>query len=227
MKTFIQFIAEVNRPKDGTDVEKERWDAVRSRLDKRDNPDDYFIGQVGRDKDGNRKYGTKTVDAKKKQLGRRADNLPTLKKKEVDDWLKRNRFDLSHDEREELSKTSIKRERAGIAKLKRQRKKATETTGVEHHLDHKIGQADKTNPKLTSRWNVVSPGTTVDNMEVITKDDNLKKNSKGKRTSLTRAGAIVAAIRRGREQQNKNNQTPEAEHSDIVNHNKKLKKRGA
>ncbi len=31
----------------------------------------------------------------------------------------------------------------------------------------------------------------------------------------------------GVEQQNKNNKTPEAEHSDIVNHNKKLKKQGA
>ena len=40
-------------------------------------------------------------------------------------------------------------------------------------------------------------------------------------------GRIKSIVRQSRTQQNKNNQTPEAEHSDIVNHNKKLKKRGA
>ena len=33
MKTYLQFIFEVNYPEDGTDIEKERWNKVKAKLD--------------------------------------------------------------------------------------------------------------------------------------------------------------------------------------------------
>jgi len=59
MKTFKEFISEVNRPEKGSDEEKSRWDKVKSSLDDKENPSDYIIGTLGRDRNGVQRYGLK------------------------------------------------------------------------------------------------------------------------------------------------------------------------
>ena len=61
MKKFIQFITEVNYPEKGSDVEKERWNKVNSRLSAMSDEDREarMIGTLGKDKDGIQRYGLK------------------------------------------------------------------------------------------------------------------------------------------------------------------------
>jgi hypothetical protein len=78
MKTFKEFILEVNRPEKGSDEEKRRWDKVKAILDTRDNPSQFYIGALGRDKNGVQTYGTKSKDAKENQLKNRASRLANI-----------------------------------------------------------------------------------------------------------------------------------------------------
>jgi hypothetical protein len=75
MKTFKEFILEVNRPESGNEVEKARWDRVKASLDARENPGDFVINSTGRDKDGNRTYGTKKKSSRTGQQTNRASRL--------------------------------------------------------------------------------------------------------------------------------------------------------
>ena len=75
MKTFNEFILEVNRPEKGNDVEKARWDKVRASVDARENPSVFMISSTGRDKDGNRTYGSKKQSSRTNQQKNRADRL--------------------------------------------------------------------------------------------------------------------------------------------------------
>jgi hypothetical protein len=75
MKTFKEFISEVNRPEKGNDVEKARWDKVRASIDARENPGDFMINSTGRDKDGNRTYGSKKKSSRTNQQKNRASRL--------------------------------------------------------------------------------------------------------------------------------------------------------
>jgi len=68
-------ILEVNRPESGNDVEKARWDRVKASLDARENPGDFVINSTGRDKDGNRTYGTKKKSSRTGQQTNRASRL--------------------------------------------------------------------------------------------------------------------------------------------------------
>ena len=74
-KTFGVFILEVNRPESGNDVEKARWDKVKASLDARENPGDLVINSTGRDKAGNRTYGTKHKSSRTNQKTNRASRL--------------------------------------------------------------------------------------------------------------------------------------------------------
>jgi hypothetical protein len=77
MKTFKEFILEVNRPETGSDVEKRRWDAVKARMDSMsdDERNARIIGTLGRDKDGNQRYGFKKKDSRTNQQTNRASRL--------------------------------------------------------------------------------------------------------------------------------------------------------
>ena len=75
MKTFNEFILEVNRPEKGNDVEKARWDKVRASVDARENPSVFMISSTGRDKDGNRTYGSKKQSSRTNQQKNRAARL--------------------------------------------------------------------------------------------------------------------------------------------------------
>lgn len=77
MKRFREFILEVNRPVNGTDEEKARWDKVKASLDKMSDEDksDRIIGTLGRDKDGVQRYGLKRKSSRTGQQKNRASRL--------------------------------------------------------------------------------------------------------------------------------------------------------
>ena len=77
-KTFGVFILEVNRPEKGSDEERSRWDRVKATLDAKDNPGEFYIATLGRDKNGVQKYGTKGKDAKQNQLKNRVSRLADI-----------------------------------------------------------------------------------------------------------------------------------------------------
>ena len=82
MKTFKEFILEVNRPEKGSDEEKARWDKVKASLDSMSDEDksDRIIGTLGRDKGGDQRYGLKKKSSRN-ELPKRMDmNLSKLNK---------------------------------------------------------------------------------------------------------------------------------------------------
>jgi len=89
MKSFREFVVEVNRPENGSPEEKARWDRVKKSLDAKDNPGDYIIGTIGRDSNGVQRYGLKRADSRSNQQINRASRLkdvdsdldPNLKKR--------------------------------------------------------------------------------------------------------------------------------------------------
>ena len=95
MKTFIQFIAEVNYPEKGSDAEKERWNKVNTRLSAMSDEDREarMIGTLGKDKDGVQRYGLKKKASRKNQQvvrkGRGDDQTdPDVKKKDYNKAVK-------------------------------------------------------------------------------------------------------------------------------------------
>ena len=86
MKTYLQFIFEVNYPEGGTDIEKERFNRVKNKLDSMSDKDreSRIIGTAGKDKYGQR-YSLKLKASRKKQQVVRKDRAdyqtdPSVKK---------------------------------------------------------------------------------------------------------------------------------------------------
>jgi len=77
MKTFKEFISEVNRPEKGSDEEKARWDKVKVSLDNMSDEDksDRIIGTLGKDKGGVQRYGLKKKSSRTNQQKNRASRL--------------------------------------------------------------------------------------------------------------------------------------------------------
>ena len=125
MKTYLQFIFEVNYPEDGTDIEKERWNKVKAKLDSMSDEDreSRIIGAVGKDKDGMQRYSLKLKASRKKQQVVRKDRAdfqtdPSVKKRDYKSAVKdiTSKGDEAHhnvplDRGETLFKGKTKRER--------------------------------------------------------------------------------------------------------------------
>jgi hypothetical protein len=80
MKTFKEFILEVNRPENGSDKEKSRWDKIKARHDAM-SPEEKasrIIGILGRDKDGHQRYGFKNKLSRFNQQKNRASRLADI-----------------------------------------------------------------------------------------------------------------------------------------------------
>jgi len=77
MKTFQEFILEVNRPEKGSDEEKARWDKVKASFDSMSDEDksDRIIGTLGRDKGGVQRYGLKKKSSRTNQQKNRSSRL--------------------------------------------------------------------------------------------------------------------------------------------------------
>ena len=188
MKTFREFITEVRRF-----VTKAEAQAKFDKLPPEEQ-EKRTLRNSGKDYGG---WGTKMKDSLKKQQKERKKNLPPLKKQEVSDHLKRNRIDLSYDEREKLTKSAMSDESGRKQNQRRKAQKLSKETGQQHDVDHKIAQANRT--KYPERWNKIGPGDTSVNRRVIPQSDNLTKNSAGKRTAMTRSTVVRTAIARAKE----------------------------
>lgn len=197
-KTFGEFmyecyvILEVNRPEQGSDVEKARWDRAKARQDALENPASMFVGTTGRDKGGNRKYGLKSSERKKEQGKRRSENLKPLTTREIEDHAKRN----LHPNPTKTAKKAIRIEGGRKRAQRDDAKTRTQQTGQQYDVDHIQGQPNRRSEGLRSRFQAIHPGDASDNRQVMHGDENRSKNSKNTQRSVTRAGAIRAAAMR-------------------------------
>ena len=141
MKSFNQFIIEVNRPEKGSDEEKKRWDAVRARYDAmgQEDREARIIGTIGRDKQGIQRYGLKNKESRKNQQINRAKRL-----KDVDSDLspeQKKRGDKKRDiiigrEKEHHHLTSIAqsaKEFKGLSPEERKAKREKDAEGGKFH----------------------------------------------------------------------------------------------
>lgn len=206
MKTFREFIAEVRRF-----VTKAEAQAKFDKLPPEEQ-EKRTLRNSGKDYGG---WGTKMKDSLKKQQKERKKNLPPLKKQEVSDHLKRNRLDLSYDEREKLTKSAMSDESGRKQNQRRKAQKLSKETGQQHDVDHKIAQANRT--KYPERWNKIGPGDTSVNRRVIPQSDNLTKNSAGKRTTMTRSTVVRTAIARAKEKGIKKQHQAQSIRNKLVN----------
>jgi hypothetical protein len=80
MKTFKEFISEVRRPENGSEEEKRRYDAVKSRHDAMSDEDRQarMIGIVGRDGNGIQRYGFKKIESRNNQQKNRESRLADI-----------------------------------------------------------------------------------------------------------------------------------------------------
>ena len=180
MKSFQKFILEAKTIRSKEDAEKMRQ--------QKDNPDDWRV----RNKGGGHHHPIHK-DRLKGQQKERAKNLKPLKQKELEDHGKRN----LHPDYKKTARKAISIERGRKKSQEAERKQKETETGKKHHVDHIQGQANR--KKQPDRWHKIHPGDASDNRRVISKKDNLKKNSKDTgEKKITRSSAIKRALDRAR-----------------------------
>ena len=179
MKTFKKFI---------TEASKEEAQARLNALPPEER-DKRHVRKVGRS--GTDSWGLKLKSSHKGQLTRRKTNLRSLSQSELEDHAKRNLYPSP----KETAQKAMSIERSRKSAQTKQRKKKEQETGQQHHVDHIVPQADKTN--YPERHNRIRPGDVSDNRRVISKDENLSKNSRNtEKSTLTRSSAIRRALKR-------------------------------
>ena len=200
MKTYLQFIFEVNFPKTGSDVEKERWNKVNARYQQMSDEDKEkrIIGSVGRDKEGQRRYGFKLKKSRQDQQQRRGSVMRPISMQDLIDYGNRN---LIPDTKKIAKRAlNIERKRKRVQKADAQRQ--SQDSGEQYDVDHIMPQMNR--KKYTDRYHRIHPGDASDNRRVISQRENLRKGSKDLGDKkMTRARAIYMAFLRGAEEQEK------------------------
>ena len=198
MKTYLQFIFEVNFPKTGSDVEKERWNKVNARYQEMSDEDKEkrIIGSVGRDKEGQRRYGFKLKKSRQDQQQRRGSVMRPISMQDLIDYGNRN---LIPDTKKIAKRAlNIERKRKRVQKADAQRQ--SQDSGEQYDVDHIMPQMNR--KKYTDRYHRIHPGDASDNRRVISQRENLKKGSRDLGDKkMTRARAIYMAFLRGAEEQ--------------------------
>ena len=200
MKTYLQFIFEVNFPKTGSDVEKERWNKVNARYQAMSDEDKEkrIIGSVGRDEQGQRRYGFKLKKSRQDQQERRGSVMRPISMQDLIDYGNRN---LIPDTKKIAKRAlNIERKRKRVQKADAQRQ--SQDSGEQYDVDHIMPQMNR--KKYTDRYHRIHPGDASDNRRVISQRENLKKGSRDLGDKkMTRARAIYMAFLRGAEEQEK------------------------
>ena len=198
MKTYLQFIFEVNFPKTGSDVEKERWNKINARYQEMSDEDKEkrIIGSVGRDKEGQRRYGFKLKKSRQDQQQRRGSVMRPISMQDLIDYGNRN---LIPDTKKIAKRAlNIERKRKRVQKADAQRQ--SQDSGEQYDVDHIMPQMNR--KKYTDRYHRIHPGDASDNRRVISQRENLKKGSRDLGDKkMTRARAIYMAFLRGAEEQ--------------------------
>ena len=200
MKTYLQFIFEVNFPKTGSDVEKERWNKINARYQAMSDEDKEkrIIGSVGRDEQGQRRYGFKLKKSRQDQQERRGSVMRPISMQDLIDYGNRN---LIPDTKKIAKRAlNIERKRKRVQKADAQRQ--SQDSGEQYDVDHIMPQMNR--KKYTDRYHRIHPGDASDNRRVISQRENLKKGSRDLGDKkMTRARAIYMAFLRGAEEQEK------------------------
>jgi hypothetical protein len=179
MKTFKEFIKEAS---------KEEAQARLNALPPEER-DKRHVRKVGRS--GTENWGLKLKSSHQGQLSRRKTNLRPLSQSELEDHAKRNLYPSP----KQTAQQAINIERSRKSSQTKERNRRQSETGQQHHIDHIVPQADKT--KYPERHNRIRPGDVSDNRRVISKDENLAKNSRNtEKSTLTRSSAIRRALKR-------------------------------
>ena len=196
MKTYLQFIFEVNFPKTGSDVEKERWNKINARYQAMSDEDKEkrIIGSVGRDQQGQRRYGFKLKKSRQDQQGRRGSVMRPISMQDLLNFGNRNLIPNS----KKIARKALNIERARKRTQKADAQRQSQDSGEQYDVDHIMPQMNR--KKYTDRLHKIHPGDASDNRRVISQKENLRKNSKDsgdKKT--TRARVISLAFQRGYE----------------------------
>ena len=197
MKTYLQFIFEVNFPKTGSDVEKERWNKVNARYQAMSDEDKEkrIIGSVGRDEQGQRRYGFKLKKSRQDQQGRRGSVMRPISMQDLLNFGNRNLIPNS----KKIARKALNIERARKRTQKADAQQQSQDSGVQFDVDHIMGQMNR--KKYTDRFHKIHPGDASDNRRVISQKENLRKNSKDSGDKkMTRARVISLAFQRGYEE---------------------------
>ena len=197
MKTYLQFIFEVNFPKTGSDVEKERWNKVNAKYQTMSDEDKEkrIIGSIGRDEQGHRRYGFKFKKSRQDQQQRRGSVMRPITMQDLLNFGNRNLIPDS----KKIAKKALSIERARKRTQKADAQRQSQDSGKQYDVDHIMPQMDK--KKYTDRFHKIHPGDASDNRRVISQGENLRKGSKDlgdKKT--TRARVISLAFQRGYEE---------------------------
>ena len=198
MKTYLQFIFEVNFPKTGSDVEKERWNKVNARYQAMSDEDKEkrIIGSVGRDEQGQRRYGFKLKKSRQDQQERRGSVMRPISMQDLIDYGNRNL--IPNTKKIAKRALNIERKRKRVQKADAQRQ--SQDSGEQYDVDHIMPQMNR--KKYTDRYHRIHPGDASDNRRVISQRENLKKGSRDLGDKkMTRARAIYMAFLRGAEEQ--------------------------
>ena len=200
MKTYLQFIFEVNFPKTGSDVEKERWNKVNARYQAMSDEDKEkrIIGSVGRDEQGQRRYGFKLKKSRQDQQERRGSVMKPITMQDLVDYGNRNLIPNT----KQIARKALNIERSRKRTQKADAQQQSQDSGEQYDVDHIMPQMNR--KKYTDRYHRIHPGDASDNRRVISQRENLKKGSRDLGDKkMTRARAIYMAFLRGAEEQEK------------------------
>lgn len=186
-KTFEEFVAEVRK----YTRTRSREDAEKLRQSKED-PSLYRL--KNRQTKETPYWGLEPKAKQKEQRQRRAENLKPITHQELEDHAKRNFYTSPA----KTARRALRIERGRKRAQKDEAQTQTQTTGIEHNVDHIVPQPNRRPEALRSRFQAIHPGDASDNREVEGARKNREKNSKNTRTTLTRSGAVRRALDRAK-----------------------------
>jgi hypothetical protein len=186
-KTFEEFVTEVRKytktrsKEEAETIRKSKEDPSLYRLKNRQTVETPL-------------WGLELKSKQKEQQQRRSASLRPISYDELLAHAKRNLYPNP----KELARVAHSAERSRKATQTRTRNRLTQTTGIEHNVDHIVPQPNRRPEALRSRFQAIHPGDASDNREVSGARENREKNSKNTRTTLTRSGAVRRSLDRAR-----------------------------
>jgi len=189
-KTFEEFVAEVRKytktrsKEEAETIRKSKEDPSLYRLKNRQTVETPL-------------WGLELKSKRQEQQQRRSASLRPITYQEILSAVKRD-LSIPNSEVRSVAKKAHSAERSRKATQTRTRNRLTQTTGIEHNVDHIVPQPNRRPEALRSRFQAIHPGDASDNREVSGARENREKNSKNTRTTLTRSGAVRRALDRAK-----------------------------
>jgi len=189
-KTFEEFVAEVRKytktrsKEEAETIRKSKEDPSLYRLKNRQTVETPL-------------WGLELKSKRQEQQQRRSASLRPISYQEILSAVKRD-LSIPNSEVRSVAKKAHSAERSRKATQTRTRNRLTQTTGIEHNVDHIMPQPNRRPEALRSRFQAIHPGDASDNREVSGARENREKNSKNTKTKLTRAAVIKGALDRAK-----------------------------